>query len=241
MCNLTKPMKHIFIIIILSTFWACNSKKDNAVSKIKNPNPEIVMQKKLSGKEVVAELEKLSYFNLTSESELDTVKADFAKSFSDLKFFQGPTRGETLNFMDNRYHWVDCEELFEIGGLTEYLAQVKPTFKKLGLELEYANEKSEQDQNSWKHTIELNGIEYTAFDGQFSDLDWGIAFVNFIEMLNAELRRQNSDEQFYPVNSKNDGMFVLLTPKQLDFVLRNYSVKNENPTIMSTWKSMNGL
>ncbi|PIB39525.1 hypothetical protein [Maribacter sp. 4G9] len=220
-------MKHIFIIIILSTFWACNSKKDNAVSKIKNPNPEIVMQKKLSGKEVVAELEKLSYFNLTSESELDTVKADFAKSFSDLKFFQGPTRGETLSFMDNRYHWVDCEELFEIGGLTEYLAQVKPTFKKLGLELEYANEKSEQDQNSWKHTIELNGIEYTAFDGQFSDLDWGIAYVNFIEMLNAELRRQNSDEQFYPVNSKNDGMFVLLTPKQLDFVLRNYSVKNE--------------
>ncbi len=234
-------MKHIFIIIILSTFWACNSKKDNAVSKIKNPNPEMVMQKKLSGKEVVAELEKLSYFNLTSESELDTVKADFAKSFSELKFFQGPTRGETLNFMDNRYHWVDCEELFEIGGLTEYLAQVKPTFIKLGLELEYANEKSKQDQNSWKHTIELNGIEYTAFDGQFSDLDWGIAYVNFIEMLNAELRRQNSDEQFYPVNSKNDGMFVLLTPKQLDFVLRNYSVKNENPTIMSTWKSMNGL
>ena len=80
-CNLTKPMKHIFIIIILSTFWACNSKKDNAVSKIKNPNPEIVMQKKLSGKEVVAELEKLSYFYLTSESELDTVKADFAKLY----------------------------------------------------------------------------------------------------------------------------------------------------------------
>ena len=72
-------------------------------------------------------------------------------------------------------------------------------------------------------------------------INWGIAFVNFIEMLNAEVRRQNSDEQFYPVNSKNDGMFVLLTPKQLDFVLRNYSVKNENPTIMSTWKSMNGL
>jgi len=180
-------------------------------------------------------------FNLTNESELDTVKADFEKSFSDLNFFQGPIRGETLNFMDNRYHWVDCEELFEIGGLTEYLAQVKPTFEKLGLELEYANEKSEQDQNSWKHTIELNGIEYTAFDGQFSDLDWGIAYINFIEMLNSELRRQKSDEQFYPVNSKNDGMFVLLTSKQLDFVMRNYSVEHENPTIMSAWKSINGL
>ena len=155
-------MKHIFLIIIFSTFWACNSKKDNAVSKIKNSNPEKVIQKKLSGKEVVAELEKLSYFNLTSESELKTVKADFEKSYSDLKFFQGSMRGETLNFMDNRYHWVDCEELFEIGGLTEYLTQVKPTFEKLELDLEYANEKSKQDQNSWKHTIELNGIQYTS-------------------------------------------------------------------------------
>ena len=107
-CNLTKPMKHIVLIIILSTFWACNSKKNNAVSKIKNSNPEKVIQEKLSGKEIVAELEKLGYFNLTNQSELDTVKADFQKAYTDLNFFQGPMRGETLNFMDNRYHWVDC-------------------------------------------------------------------------------------------------------------------------------------
>jgi hypothetical protein len=234
-------MKHIFLIIIFSTFLACNSKKDNAVSKIKNPNPEKVIQEKLSGKEIVSELEKLGYFNLTSESELDTVKADFQKAYSDLHFFQGPMRGETLNFMDNRYQWVDCEELFEIGGLTEYLSQVKPSFEKLGLELEFANEKSEQDESSWKHTIELNGNEYAAFEGQFSDLDWGIAYVNFIEMLNAELRRQNSDAQFYPINCGNDGMFVLLTPKQLDFVNRNYPIDNEHPTTMSNWKSRNGI
>ena len=117
----------------------------------------------------------------------------------------------------------------------------KWTFEKLGLELEFANERSKQDQNSWKHTIELNGNEYIAFEGQFSDLDWAIAYVNFIEMLNAELRRQNSVEQFLPVNSKNDGMFVLLSPEQLEFILRIYSVKNENPTTMDTWKSLNGL
>lgn len=220
---------------------ACNSKKNSAVSKIKNPNPEKIILKKLSGKEVVTELEKLGYFNLTKVSELDTVKATFEKAYSDLNFFQGPTRGETLNFMDNRYHWVDCEELFEIGGLTEYMAQVKPIFEKLGLELEFANEKSEHYQNSWKHTIELNGIEYTAFDGQFSDLDWGIAYINFIEMLNAELRIQNTDEQFYPISCGNDGLFVLLTPNQLNFVNQNYPIDNEHPTTMSTWKSMNGI
>ncbi|MEM8508162.1 MAG: hypothetical protein AAF717_10050 [Bacteroidota bacterium] len=234
-------MKFLYLIIFLSTFLSCNSKKDSAVSKIKNPNPEKTGQKKLSGTEVVEELEKLGYFNFTSESELDTVKADFKNSYNDLSFFQGPTREESLRFLDNRYHWIDLEELFEIGGLTNYLAQVKPTFEKLGLELEFGNEKSQQADNSWKHTIELNGIEYVAFDGHFSDLDWGIAFVNFIEMLNAELRRQNSVEQFFPVNSKNDGMFVLLTPEQLDFVLSIYSVENENPTTMGTWKSLNGL
>jgi len=143
--------------------------------------------------------------------------------------------------MDNRYYRLDCEELFEIGGLTEYLVQVKPTFEKLGLKLEFANEKSEQDQNSWKHTIELNNVEYTAFDGQFSDLDAEVAYINFLEMLNAELKRQNSDEQFYPIKSGNDGMFVLLTPKQLDFVNKNYPIDNEHPTTMSNWKSRNGL
>lgn len=234
-------MKPIFLIVIISTFWACNSKKDNAISKTKNSNPEKVVQKKLSGKEVITELEKLDYFNLTSESELDTVKADFEKAYSDLNSFQGPMRGETLNFMDNRYYWVDCQELFKIGGLTEYLAQVKPTFEKLGLELEFVNEKSEQDQNSWKHTIELNKNEYTAFDGKFSDLDWEVAYINFLEMLNAELRRQNSDEQFYPINSGNDGMFVLLTLKQLDFINKNYPIDNEHPTTMSNWKSRNGI
>ena len=236
-----KPMRKIIFLAFLTTVISCNSKNGNASSKIRNENPTIEVQKKLNGKEIVNGLEKLEYFRLTDSLELQEVKADYEKSYTDLKFFQGPMRGETLNFMDNRYHWVDCEELFEIGGLTVYLKQVQTTFEKLGLKLEYANEKSEQDQNSWKHTIELNEIEYVAFNGQFSDLDWGIAYVNFIEMLNSELRRQNSDEQFYPVNSKNDGMFVLLTPKQLDFVMRNYSVENENPTIMSTWKSINGL
>ncbi|WP_353778642.1 hypothetical protein [Winogradskyella sp. 3972H.M.0a.05] len=234
-------MKHIFLTILLLTFLACNSKKDNTVSKIKNQNPEKAIQKKLSGKEVVTELEKLGYFSLTKESELDTVKFDIEKAYTDLNFFQGPTRGETLYFMDNRFHWIDCEELFETGGLTEYLNLVKPTFEKLDLKLEFAYENSLQGQNNWKHTIELNGIEYIAFDGPFSDLDWGIAYVNFIEMLNAELKRQNSDEQFYPISCGNDGMFVLLTLKQLDFINQNYPTDNNHPTTMSNWKSKNGL
>lgn len=115
------------------------------------------------------------------------------------------------------------------------------TFKKLNLDLKFENEKSIQEENKWKHTIELNGNEYIAFDGQFSDLDWGIAYVNFIEMLNTELRRQGTNEQLYPIDCGNDGSFVLLTLEQYNFMLQNYPIDNEHPTTLSKWKNKNGL
>ena len=234
-------MKHLLFLVLISTFLGCNSKKNDASSKIRNPNPKKEILKKLDGKEIVDGLVKLDYFKLTDSIELDQVKTDFEKSYTDLNFFQGPMRGETLEFMDNRYFWVDCEELFEIGGLTEYLGQVQRTFKKLGLKLEFENEKSSQDDISWTHSIELNGNEYVAFDGQFSDNDWGIAYVNFIDMLNAELRLQGSDEQFYPINCGNDGLFVLLTVQQLMFVNSHYPLNMEHPKTMSNWKNAVGL
>ena len=103
------------------------------------------------------------------------------------------------------------------------------------------NEKSSQDDISWKHTIELNGNEYVAYDGQFSDNDWGIAYVNLLEMLNAELRFQGSNEQFYPINCGNDGSFVLLTVQQLMFVNSHYPINDNNPQILSNWKNVVGL
>ncbi len=234
-------MKYIVLILSLSTLLACTSKKNNRVAKVENINSERVIHKKLNKKEIVVELEKLGYFNLTDESELNLVKTNFEQAYSDLNFFQGPMRGETLNFMDNRYYLIDCEELFEFGGLIEYLKLIKPTFKRLGLELNFSNEKSVENDNNWEHKISLNGTEYIAFDGESSDLDWEIAYVNFIEMLNAELKRQNSNERFYPVSCGNDGMFILLTPNQLDFVNRNYPMDSEHPTTLSNWKIKNGM
>src|SRR5690606_28673717 len=120
-------------------------------------------------------------------------KKELAESKDNLNYFSGAMRGETVDFTDNRFFWIDCEELFEVGGLKIYLEKVKPTFKKLGLEFEYENEKSEQNGDSWNHTIEINGKQYTAFDGEFSEADWEIAYINFIEMLNDQLELQNSN------------------------------------------------
>lgn len=234
-------MKHLFFLIFISTFFSCNSKKDNESSKISKESPKQEVQKRLAGIEIVFELEKMGFFALTDQSELDEVRVSFERSYTNLSFFQGKLREETGEFMDNRYHSVDCEELFEIGGLSEYLNRVKKTFQKLGLELEFENEKSEQNNTTWKHTIELNGNEYVAFNEQFSDLDWGIAYVNFIEMLNSELAKQGSDEQFFPISCGHDGAFVLLTPEQFDFVKRNYPNDEEHPATIGAWKNRNGL
>lgn len=234
-------MKNWILLILVSILISCTSKKEKIRSKNQNQSSTKEVNKKLSGKEIIDSLEKLGFFALTDKNELQEVKIDFEKSYVESNFFLGKLRGETTDFKDNRFYWIDCEELFEVGGLTEYLSHVQRSFIKLGLKLEFNKEKSEQNQNSWKHTIELNGNEYVAFDGQFSDLDWGIAYVNFIEMLNSELRKQGSNEQFYPISCGNNGSFVLLTTKQFDFVSKNYPNDNEHPSEISSWKRINGL
>src|SRR5690606_9181375 len=156
-------------------------------------------------------------------------------------FFSGTMRGKTTDYTDNRFFAVDCETLFETGGLIEYLDEVKPSFEKLGLKLNYANEKSEQTESYWKHTIELNGNEYIAFEGLFSEYDWKIAYLNFIKMLNLELENQNSQNRFFPIKCDNDGEMVLLTFKQFDFIKKHYPNDNEHPKELSEWKNINGI
>ena len=229
------------IFLLFIGILSCNSQKKEQKNNVQPEQNKSEIVVKLSGKEIVSELDKLEFFNLTDESELETVKQEFAESKDKWNFFSGTMRGETTDYTDNRFFAVDCETLFETDGLTEYLDKVKSSFEKLELKLDYANEKSEQTDNYWKHTIELNGTEYVAFDGQFTDYDWGIAYLNFIKMLNSELKNQNSENRFYPIKCDNDGEMVLLTFKQFDFAKKHFPNDNEHPKKLSEWKNINGL
>ena len=231
-------MQRIIISILISITLSCNSQEKRPIENIQQTK---TAEKKLTGDEVVMELEKRDFFNLTDSSELETAKQELAESKDNLNYFSGTMRGETVEFTDNRFFWIDCEELFEVGGLKIYLEKVKPTFKKLGLELEYENEKSEQTQDSWNHTIEINGKEYTAFNGEFSEADWEIAYINFIEILNDQLELQNSNNRFYPINCGNGGQMVLLTREQFEFVQANYPHDNEHPEQLNKWRQKIGL
>lgn len=191
--------------------------------------------KKLSGREIVLELNRLNFFNLTDKKDLKITKEDFEKSYDELNFFEGHMR-EDLSFTDNRFYFIDCETLFEGEGLIQYLETVKISFDKLNLKLLISEEFESQTDKCLLHKIKLNGKEYAAFDNNFGNYDWTIAYLNFIEMLNDQLKIQGSDEQFYPISSGNDGKIVLLTTGQFDFVKKNYPNDKEHPKEISDWK-----
>jgi len=225
-----------FIILLGVIIMSCNLKEKNNISE-KAQNIQTESKTKLTGKEIVEALEKLNFFNLTDESELEDSKKELEKAYTDLDFFEGKLRGESMIFTDNRFYFIDSEELFEVGGITSYLDIVKISFDKLDLKLNYTNETSIQTSLHWTHKIELNGKEYTAYDNDFSDDNWEISYLNFIEMLNDQLKLQGSFERFYPISSANDGRMVLLSPEQFEFVKRNYPNDENIPKTIYEWKN----
>jgi len=225
---MNKTLLILFSFLLLS----CNSKSQNSPKK---DEPKIV-KSKLTGNQIITELEKLNFFNLTEKKDLKETKAEFEKSYIELNFFEGKMEGESLIFTDNRFYFIDSETLFEDGGLIQYLETVKKSFDKLNLKFQFSDEFNNQTEKHWTHKIKLNGKEYVAFDDDFGQKDWGISFVNFIEMLNDQLKLQKNDERFYPISSGNDGRMVLLTKKQFEFVKTNYPNDQEHPKEINEWK-----
>ena len=234
-------MKRISYLLFSLLIFSCNSKAQNETNNEVIKTVQENKKPKLTGKEIVTELNNLNFFNLTDKKELKETKAEFEKSYNELNFFEGIMRGESLDFTDNRFYFVDSETLFEGGGLVQYLETVKITFDKLKLKFLFSDEISNQTKNHWTHKIKINSKAYTAYDHDFGVLDWGIAYVNFIEMLNDQLKLQKSDERFYPISSGNDGRMVLLTKKQFEFVKANYPNDINQPKELSEWKKGYGL
>lgn len=199
-------------------------------------NSPKINKNKLTGKEIVFELNRLNFFNLTEKKDLKITKDTFEKSYDELSFFEGHMR-EDLSYTDNRFYSIDSETLFEGGGLIEYLEIIKISFDKLHLKLSISDESNFQTDKHWLHKIKLNGKEYVAFDDDFGNYDWTIAYLNFIEMLNDQLKIQESNQQFYPISSGNDGKIVLLTKDQFEFVKKNYPQDSNQPKEINDWKN----
>lgn len=238
---LKTKMNKTLLFLFSFLFLSCNSKSQNNIAEKEPEKQQKTAKHKLTGKQIIVELEKLNFFNLTEKKDLKEAKAEFEKSYNELNFFEGKMEGESVIFTDNRFYFIDTETLFEGGGLIQYLETVKKSFDKLDLKLEISDEFNNQTEKHWTHKIKLNGKEYIAFDNDFGDTDWGISFIYFIEMLNDQLKIQKSNERFYPIRSGNDGEMVLLTKEQFEFVKANYPNDKEHPQEINEWKSGYGL
>lgn len=229
-------MLPFLLLLLLITTLTLNCQPNPTPSPSSTPH-----SRTLTGQPIIQQLDSLHFFDLTPPEELTATQQAFLESKEELNYFGGKLRGESLDYTDGRFFWIDAEELFEVGGLVEYLEKVQPSFEKLGLQLEYSQEKDAPTALDWHHTIVLNGTTYTAFEGNFSDKDWVIAYTNFIEMLNDQLTLQGNANQFYPIKADNDGLMVLLTPAQFQVVQAHYPRNGEHPKSLEEWKKEYGL
>lgn len=226
--------KGFFIIVIGLLLTGCNISD-------KKGKPDRKVSSKAPVDTVVGQLIKAGFFDITDPAYLDSARQYLINAYKNQDYFDSYTYPDSIRYVDYRFYFVDAEELFKVGGLTEYLDLVKPTFERSGLKLKYANEKNMEKDNYWKHTIELNGKEYIAFEGSLDKKgQWDIAYINFIEMLNDQLKLQGSNEQFYPVRSGNDGIMVMLTPGQFDIVKKYYPNDKDRPKTVADWKRSYG-
>lgn len=193
---------------------------------------------KITGQAVTDTLEHLGYFRYADSSNLDTVKREIIEAFDMDKVLSSvdlPDRPYTpLCF---RLYGCDGEDLFEYGGIVSKLQDIKPTFDKLKIPLQWKDDWYSDDGK--EHTITINDKRYFAFKGDPNDMRvWGWATKFFIEMINDQLTIHNSEERLYPIMAGNEGRIVFLTKPQYDFIRKHFDNK-EGPLEVEEWWKQN--
>ena len=225
----------ILIGVVLFTSLFVFSKK--RVSKSNHPTAEkaeLAIDSSITGKNFVDTLTEIGYFNYTDPDNIDTLKTELIKIFDQHKVLT------TVSLMKppfepfcRRLYSCDGETLFEFDGIGSYLKDVKATFDKLNIPLNWSNDDYSPDGT--QHSIKINGKTYFAFKGDPHDpRAWGIATKNFVEMLNDQLRIHYSNERVYPIMFNNDGNIIFLTERQYNFVSQHLD-RTERPMETELW------
>ena len=143
---------------------------------------------------------------------------------------------------DYRYYFCDNETLYEEGGFTDMLKELKPTFDKIGLKLNETDHYEVWDTtNKWlNHTITINGVNYVIFKN-FKEMGWGEAVQRFVEILNDQLSKQNKEDRIYPVSGGNDGRIIFLSNEQFEYIDSIYKNPNWKPLKVKDWCKAMGV
>ena len=224
----------IIVGLILLTLLIVSFSKSKKKSETSSSTPKQSIVPSISGQQFVDTLTELGYFKYTDTTNLDTLKKeiigvfDRAKVLATAYIVKPPFQPFCY-----RLYGCDGETLFELGGVEDYLKDIKPTFDKLNIPLQWKDDHFSEDAT--EHSIVINDKKYYPFKGDPNDLKaWGIATKNFVEIINDQLAIHKSDEKVYPILFNNDGHIIFLTDIQYQFVSQ-YLDKRERPMEINLW------
>ena len=220
-----KKLGLIFGIIIGLIVFGAFKKKS-----IDNSKP------KISATEFVAELEKLGYYKYADKKNIDSLKNDLIENYDPTNELVSIWDDATGVPLDYRYYWCDGESVYEEGGFTELLEQVKPTFDKIGLKINVTDHFEEwDDKYKWlNHRITINGTEYVIFKN-FKNYGWGEAVMRFAQIINQEAKNQRIKEKVYLASGGNDGRLIFLTEELYDYIYSVYTNEQWKPLEVNEW------
>jgi hypothetical protein len=220
----------LILLTLLIVSFSKSKKKNEASSSVSESSVEA----SISGQQFVNTLTELGYFKYTESKNLDTLKKEVANVFEKVKVLSTVSYEKPpYQCFCYRLYSCDGETLFELGGVEDYLKDIKPTFEKLNIPLNWKDDYFSKDAT--EHSIVINDKKYYPFKGDPNDLKaWGIATKNFVEIINDQLTIHKSNERVYPILFNNDGHIIFLTDKQYQFVSQ-YLDKTERPMEINLW------
>jgi hypothetical protein len=187
-------------------------------------------------------LTELGYFKYADPKDVDTLQKHMIKEYDPTNELVSIWDEHTPTPKDYRYYFCDNETLFEEGGFTDILRDLKPAFDKIGLTIKVNDQYEVWDKNKkWlNHTITINGTKYIVFKN-FTEMGWGEAVQRLVEILNSELTKQNKEDRVYPVSGGNDGRIILLSDEQFNYIDSVYKNPNWKPLRLTDWCKAMGV
>jgi hypothetical protein len=154
--------------------------------------------------EVIAQLEKLGYYEYMDQNEVEDVKRDSIKA------------GYAFGWeRSGRDFTTDAESLAE-GGIGEFYKDVSVFLLRQNVNLEVTNE----DFSDKGYSIVVNGTEYEIYSArelESGDI-WELSTVRSFSIINKLLKDAGSKEQVYALYGGNDLRAVFLTDEMYDFI-----------------------
>ena len=115
---------------------------------------------------VTDQLDQLGYFKYADTSDIEQLKLEIGKGLVEGHYMaQVAGSGPHYKAIDPRHYTLDGEDLFEQGGIVDYLKEMTPFFEKLNIKLTISDHVEEYDsENQWlDHEITINGKKYVIF------------------------------------------------------------------------------